>query len=69
MEDYPKIGGIYKHYKGGIYEFLFMSTHTETGEKLVIYKSLLFGSYHARPLDTWNSKTDDGEPRFVIYEV
>jgi hypothetical protein len=64
--EYPQPGGRYKHYKGGIYEFLFMSSHTETNEVLVIYKSVLFGSYYARPLESWNELTDKGEKRFEL---
>lgn len=67
MINYPQPGRLYKHYKGGIYEFLFMAPHTETGETLVIYKSVLFGSYYARPLDIWNGVTEDGVKRFEIY--
>lgn len=29
----------YKHYKGGIYEYLLVATHSETEEQLVIYKN------------------------------
>lgn len=36
--EYPIPGRLYKHYKGGLYEFMFMSTHSETGEPLVIYR-------------------------------
>jgi hypothetical protein len=53
--NYPEPGWRYRHYKGGLYEFLFMSTHTETGEPMVVYRSLLFGTYFSRPLSTWNS--------------
>lgn len=66
--NYPEPGKIYKHYKGGLYEFLFLSVHTETNEILVIYKSILFGTNYARPLTEWNKKTKDGEKRFEIYE-
>jgi hypothetical protein len=61
---YPEPGGKYRHYKGGVYEFLFMAPHSENGDKLVIYKSILFGSYHARPLDNWNSNVESGKKRF-----
>lgn len=50
---YPIMGNTYTHYKGGKYEVMTMATHSETNEPLVIYKSLLFGSIHARPLSMW----------------
>ena len=62
MINYPEPNKKYKHYKGGLYEVLFLSKHTETGEVLVTYKSLHFGSYYSRPLDKWNEKaTSDGK--------
>lgn len=53
INTYPVINGVYRHYKGGIYKVLFLSKHTETEEVMVNCKSLLFGSYHSRPLDKW----------------
>lgn len=50
---YPTIGGVYKHYKGGMYEVITLANHTETSEPMVIYKSLLFGGVYARPLSMW----------------
>lgn len=50
---YPEIGKTYQHYKGGKYKVLTMATHSETGEALVIYQSILFGSIYARPLSMW----------------
>jgi hypothetical protein len=32
--------GIYKHYKGGLYQVLGIAEHTETNEKVVVYVSL-----------------------------
>lgn len=49
----PLPGEIYKHYKGGTYEVMTLCTHTETEEKLVIYRSLNYGSIYARPLSQW----------------
>jgi hypothetical protein len=66
MTQYPKPGGIYRHYKGGLYEVLHLSTHTETGEVLVNYKSIHFGSFYSRPLAVWNEKTSDGIGRFTL---
>lgn len=38
----------FQHYKGGIYEFICTATHSETEEKLVIYKDEK-GDVFARP--------------------
>jgi hypothetical protein len=54
FNEYPEIEGIYEHYKGGKYEVIAMSKHSETDELLVIYKSVHFGGYHVRPLESWN---------------
>lgn len=58
---HPIPGEKYRHYKGGTYEVVFLATHTETDEKLVIYKSLNFGSHHARPLSMWSEEVKNPE--------
>lgn len=65
---YPEPNRNYRHYKGGLYRVLFLSKQTETGEVLVNYQSLLFGTYFSRPLDSWNELTTDGEVRFNLIE-
>jgi hypothetical protein len=65
---YPEPGRNYRHYKGGLYKVLFLSKHTESGEILVNYQSLLFGSYYSRPLDSWNELSPDGEVRFHLIQ-
>ena len=35
--------GIYRHYKGGEYEVLFMAKNSETLEDMVIYRALYGG--------------------------
>lgn len=40
----------YKHYKGAIYELICIAVHSETGEKLVIYKNE-DGTSFARPFE------------------
>jgi hypothetical protein len=44
--------GRYRHYKGGEYEVLHVATHSETGEQVVVYRTL-YGdrSYWVRPLE------------------
>lgn len=62
----PLPNQIYKHYKGGTYQIISLSTHTETNEILVIYKSLNFGTVYARPLDSWIGVTNEGDIRFKL---
>ena len=50
---YPELNRVYRHYKGGVYEVMTLAKHSETDETMVVYKSLLFGSYHVRPLSMW----------------
>ena len=38
----------YQHYKGDIYELLYIATHTETNEPLVIYRDK-YSKIYARP--------------------
>ncbi len=35
----PRVGR-YRHYKGGEYEVTGIATHSETGERLVVYRAL-----------------------------
>jgi len=66
MTKYPEPGKIYRHYKGGLYRVLHLSTHTETEEILVNYQSIHFGSYYSRPLNSWNELFEDGSTRFKL---
>lgn len=54
MKHYPKPEEKWQHYKGGQYEIVCMCNHTDTNEVLVIYKSLSFGGFHARPYSEWH---------------
>lgn len=44
-----KVGGKYKHYKGGEYEVLYFSHHTEQDEELVNYRQIGNNEIWSRP--------------------
>ncbi len=64
--EYPLPRQRYKHYKGGTYEVISMATHTETGEKLVVYKSINFGSIYVRPYELWIEVLENDQKRFEL---
>ncbi len=51
--------GVYRHYKGGLYEVLDLARHSETEEPLVIYRAL-YGErgLWARPAAMWNETVE-----------
>lgn len=56
--------GTYQHYKDGNYEVLGIGTHSETEEKLVVYKAL-YAPYEIwiRPYEMFFETTEvNGEP-------
>lgn len=64
--------GLYRHYKGGLYEVLSIATHSESQEALVIYRSLSVGQVWARPCSMFTEFVSvDGQdlPRFACVEI
>ena len=59
----PKIGGVYRHFKGNEYEVICMARHSETEELMVVYKALYGdGQIWVRPASMWNETVlKDGE--------
>jgi len=55
--------GIYKHFKGRKYHVLHVAEHTETGEKMVVYRAMYGdGKLYCRHYDMFNEMvTRDGK--------
>ena len=54
--------GLYRHFKGNEYEVLCIATHSETMERMVVYRAL-YGEcgVWVRPASMWNEEvTRDG---------
>ena len=68
---------IYKHFKGNYYLVLDFAMHTETNEKMVVYRSLYGeGKLYVRPYDSFISKVDKNkypnanqEYKFVLQNI
>ena len=60
--------GKYQHFKGNEYEVLFLATHSETMEPMVVYRALYGeGGLWVRPASMWTEHVErDGYsgPRF-----
>ena len=51
--------GIYRHFKGGEYELIGIVTHSETLEKMVLYRAL-YGEkgFWVRPVSMWTETVE-----------
>ncbi len=61
--------GIYRHYKGNLYQVLGVANHSETLESMVVYQAL-YGTKElwVRPASMWNEIVDKAGycgPRFL----
>ena len=57
MENNVKLG-VYRHFKGGVYEAVAVASHSETLEPMVVYRNVESGQYWVRPASMWNETVD-----------
>ena len=51
--------GIYQHYKGNKYEVVGIANHSETLEKMVVYRALYGeGELWVRPIHMWDEEVE-----------
>ena len=55
--------GKYRHFKGNEYEVITLATHSETGERMVVYRALYGnGGVWVRPAGMWDESVErDGK--------
>ena len=68
MNRIPQPGTFYRHFKNKLYQVIAVATHSETGEKMVVYQAL-YGEkgVWVRPAEMWSEHIErDGYsgPRF-----
>ena len=71
----PKIGAIYKHFKGHLIEVLMIVRHTETEEEMVVYRELSVNkdygknSLWVRPLKMFLETIERDGKKFPRFEL
>lgn len=61
--------GLYRHFKGNEYRVLYVATHSETMEKMVVYQAL-YGErgIWVRPASMWNETVERDGKTFRRFE-
>lgn len=61
--------GKYRHFKGNMYEVLFIAKNSETLEDMVVYKALYGdGGIWVRPASMWNETVERDGKQYKRFE-
>ena len=64
-----KTGTIYRHFKGNLYEVIAIATHSETLEKMVVYRALYGdGGIWVRPLEMFEETIERDGKKFKRFQ-
>ena len=62
--------GIYRHFKGNMYEVLAVAKHSETLEEMVVYKAMYGdGDIWVRPMSMWEEEIERDGKVFKRFEL
>lgn len=62
--------GIYRHFKGNMYEVIAVAKHSETLEEMVVYKALYGeGDMWVRPALMWEEEIERDGKKFKRFEL
>lgn len=62
--------GVYRHFKGNLYEVIAVAKHSETLEEMVVYKALYGnGDVWVRPISMWNEEIERDGKVFKRFEL
>lgn len=62
--------GVYRHFKGNLYEVIAVAKHSETLEKMVVYKALYGnGDVWVRPMTMWDEEVERDGKVFKRFEL
>ena len=66
----PPRPGLYRHFKGGEYEFLSVARHSETKELLAVYRSVEDReTIWVRPLEMFTGMVDHADTKLPRFEA
>ena len=62
--------GVYRHFKGNLYEVIAVAKHSETLEEMVVYKALYGnGDVWVRPISMWDEEIERDGKVFKRFEL